>query len=197
MIESGIPVGERPDSHLGIMGTVQQPWLPVEAIDFLSENLHKDFIGFEFGSGSSTFWFSKITSRVYSIESDPLWSEMMRNLANQNIVENIEFRCVECKMLPIWDIDLENYGNYKCYADEILKDDSNFDYILVDGVARSLCIENSIRKLKPGGFLIIDNAERPAYWDAMKLIPSDWEEHKFSNEVDTTLIYKKPFSKNY
>lgn len=192
MIESGIPIGERPDSHLGIMGTVQQPWLPVEAIDFLYTNLQKDFIGFEFGSGSSSFWFSKLTSKLYSIESDTHWSKMMMDIANQNIVENIEFRCVECKMLPIWDIDSENYGNYVIYADDILECDFDFDYILVDGVARSLCIENSIRKLKPGGFLIIDNAERPAYWDAMNKIPSNWKMVKFSNAVDTTLIYQKP-----
>lgn len=192
MIESGIPVGERPDSHLGIMGTVQQPWLTIGAIDFLSENLQQNFIGFEYGSGSSTFWFAKLTSKLYSMESDPLWSKMMRELTIQNKIENIEFGCIESKMLPIWDEDSENYGNYKTYADAILERDFNFDYILVDGVARSLCIRNSISKLNPGGFLIVDNAERPAYWGAMEEIPKDWEEYRFHTPVDTTTIFKKP-----
>jgi len=193
MILSGIEVGNRPDSHIGIMGTNQQPWLPVEAIEFLEKNLSSSGIGFEFGSGSSSFWFSKLTEKLYSIESDILWHEMMLVLAEQNSITNINFSCISCDMLPIWDNDTEIGGNYDLYSDEINKYDFNFDYILVDGVARSLCIKNSISKINPGGFLIIDNAERPAYWESMKNIPSSWDRYEFVNSVDTTLIFVKPF----
>lgn len=192
MIESGIPVGKRPESHLGIMGTNQQPWLPIESINFLSENLKKNFIGFEFGSGSSSFWFSNLTIKLYSVESDPIWFKMMLDIASLNKIQNIEFSCVEAEMLPIWDVDIENSGNYKIYSDKIFQVDSQFDYILIDGVGRSLCIENSINKLKSGGFLIIDNSERPAYWNAIEKIPVDWKRYEFINSIDTTLIYQKP-----
>lgn len=191
MFLSGIEVGQRPDNHNGIMGNNQQPWLPIEAVKFLQENLKPNFTGFEFGSGSSSFWFSKITQSLQSIESDREWSSMMESIAAEKGINNVNFKCVPCDMLPIWDLDLEKSENYEIYSNEILLSECEFDYILVDGVARSLCIEKSISKLKEGGFLIIDNAERPAYWQAMEKIPSTWKQIKFSNEVDTTLIYQK------
>jgi len=192
MLLSGIQVGSRPDSHIEMMGTNQQPWLPVEAIEFLENNLSSSGIGFEFGSGSSSFWFSKLTSKLYSIESDISWHKMMLGLAEENSITNIKFSCISCDMLPIWDNDTEIGGGYDLYSNKITEYDFNFDYILVDGVARSLCIKNSISKINPGGFLIIDNAERPAYWESMKNIPSSWDKYEFVNPVDTTLIFVKP-----
>jgi hypothetical protein len=45
---SGIPIGDRPQNHFEIMGNNEQPWLPVEAIDFLYSKLNKKSIGFEY-----------------------------------------------------------------------------------------------------------------------------------------------------
>jgi hypothetical protein len=94
-------------------------------------------------------------------------------------------------MLPIWDKDLETSEKYVGYSSSILDFQFNFDYILVDGVSRSLCIQNSIDKLNLGGYLIIDNAERPAYQEGIQKIPSEWEIFEFSNSIDKTLIYRK------
>ena len=191
MFFSGIEIGERPKSHENIMGTSQQPWLPVEAIEFLENNLNKNHTGFEFGSGSSSFWFAKLTKKLYSVESDSIWNKMMLDLAEANNVNNIFLNCIECDMLAIWDKDLEIGGNYDLYAKEIQAIDINFDYILIDGVARSSCILNSIKKLNPGGYLIIDNAERPAYFNSIEKIPKNWQLFEFKNLIDTTLIFKK------
>jgi len=191
MFLSGIEVGERPESHKNIMGNTQQPWLPVEAIEFLENRLNKDHIGFEFGSGSSSFWFARLTGKLHSIESDSIWNKMMIDLAATNNVVNVSLKCIPCDMLPIWDIDTETTGDYDLYSKEIHAIEGGFDYILVDGVARSLCILNSIEKLNAGGYLIIDNAERPAYWNAIEKIPQNWERFEFKNSVDTTLIFRK------
>lgn len=188
---SGVPIGERPEWHYGLMGNNEQPWLPIEAIDFLYDNLGPDKIGFEFGSGSSTFWFSKFTKEVYSVESNSEWNALVLNNIKKYSIKNIYPVLKECKMLPIWSEDYENYGEYLEYSSSILSYYFNFDYILVDGVARSLCIENSITKLNPGGYLIIDNSERPAYKPSIEKIPSEWEIFEFSNSIDRTLIYKK------
>lgn len=191
MFFSGIEIGDRPESHRGIMGTNQQPWLPIEAIDFLEKNLKKNHIGFEFGSGSSTFWFSKLTRKIISLESSKDWNSMIHRKCLENSIENINLNLVECEMLPIWDNDIEIGGNYDLYSSKILQFNHNFDYILVDGVSRSLCIENSIQKINIGGYLIIDNAERPAYFQAMDMIPKEWEVYEFRNPVDLTKIFKR------
>lgn len=188
---SGIPIGERPDGHSEIMGDNEQPWLPLEAIDFLFENLDKNSIGFEFGSGSSTFWFSKFTKKIYSVDNDPRWNLLIIEKIKKYSIENIYATLKECKMLPIWGEDLEKSEKYLEYSSTILEFPFGFDYILVDGVARSSCIENSISKLNSGGYLIIDNAERPAYADSIQKIPQDWEIFEFSNHIDKTLIFKK------
>jgi hypothetical protein len=190
---SGIPIGDRPENHVGIMGNNEQPWLPIEAIDFLYLNLNKKSIGFEYGSGSSTFWFSKFTDSIYSIENSSNWYFEISKKIEENSIENIFYFHRDCKMLPIWDIDLENTKEYVEYSSSILDFDIKFDYILIDGVARSLCIQNSINKLNSGGYLIIDNAERPGYWESMEKIPKDWEILEFSNSVDKTLIYRKGY----
>lgn len=191
MITSGIPIGERPKSHEGIMGTNQQPWLPTDAIEFLEKNINSSHIGFEFGCGSSTFWFSKISKKIYSIESDFDWYSNILDLVKSNNIQNININCIPCEMKKIWDIDTEVGGNYIEYSNHILNYDFLFDYVIVDGVARPLCIKNSIDKIKSGGYLIIDNAERPAYHKSMLEIPNEWKVLEFINSVDRTIIYQK------
>ena len=188
---SGIPIGERPEGHSEIMGNNEQPWLPIEAIEFLYSKLDKNFIGFEFGSGSSTFWFSKFTRKIYSVDSSLEWHLSILEKIKENSIDNIFSMVKECEMLPIWDKDLEISEKHIEYSSSILDFEFNFDYILVDGVSRSFCIQNSIDKLNSGGYLIIDNAERPAYQESIQKIPLEWEIFEFSNSVDKTLIYRK------
>ena len=38
--------------------------------------------------------------------------------------------------------------------------DHSFDLIVIDGRARAACIQHAIRKVKKGGYLLIDNSER-------------------------------------
>ena len=134
---SGIPIGERPEGHSEIMGNNEQPWLPIEAIDFLYSRLDENFIGFEFGSGSSTFWFSKFTRKIYSVDSSLEWHLSILEKIKENSIDNIFSMVKECEMLPIWDKDLEISEKHIEYSSSILDFEFNFDYILVDGVSRS------------------------------------------------------------
>jgi hypothetical protein len=192
LLSSGIPIGNRPENHYQIMGTNEQPSLPNDAILFLQHNINSDCIGFEFGCGSSTFWFAKLSKYVYSVESDKAWYDEVNSKCLSNGITNVQVFNVVCEMKYTFENDSEIGGNYDTYSDCISNIDTLFDYIVVDGVARSLCIKKSIEKLKSGWYLIIDNAERPAYWDAMSYIPKTWELIEFSNHLDTTKIFKKP-----
>lgn len=175
------------------MGNNQQPWFHIEAVEFLFNNLEKHHVGFEFGSGSSTFWFSKFTNKIISIESDEEWYLKIKDIIKEKGIKNIDISLFSLPMLQIWDIDTEKNEGYEKYSNKILEFKRGFDYISIDGIARSLCIEKSINKLNPGGYLILDNSERPAYWDSLSKIPSDWKSFVFTNSVDQTSIYQKPF----
>jgi hypothetical protein len=56
--------------------------------------------------------------------------------------------------------------------------DSFFDLVAVDGRARPSCIYHARRKVKIGGYLMLDNSERAHYQRAKELL-SDWEKHEF------------------
>ncbi len=67
-------------------------------------------------------------------------------------------------------LDLEEVAEPSAhpYADAIAGfPPKSFDWILVDGMVRLTCFRNALDKLKPGGLLILDNANRyvPNAWD--------------------------------
>lgn len=189
---SGIPIGSRPVDHEGIMGCNEQPWLVLESIDFIFERINNKSIVFEYGSGSSTFWFSKIASKVYSVDHDQDWVNQVNSLISSQDISNINLALSNCEMRYILENDSETEEQYVNYSKMIKNTGiSLFDVILIDGVARSLCIKESIPHLKKGGMLIFDNAERPAYQKAIESIPSRWKRYEFSCPVDTTLIFIK------
>lgn len=54
--------------------------------------------------------------------------------------------------------------NFETYVKSIDKfPDNYFDLIIVDGRARPSCIKHAMNKVKTGGVLLIDNADRTYY----------------------------------
>lgn len=140
------------------------PWVTHEAVIFLENFMseHPNATVLEFGSGSSTIWFAKRTKNLISIEHHPDWYN--RVLCE---LDNIP----ECN--PVHLI-LHEQPYYKVCA---YFPQESFDLILVDGRNRKGCIINSIPLLKHGGILMVDNAERHYYQEALKLMQS-WENRK-------------------
>lgn len=140
------------------------PWLTEEAISFLNVFLtNKPNIKIlEFGSGGSTIWLSKKTKFLTSIEHNKDWYDLIKNFISTNIECNpVDYRLLE---KPYYHVCNE-------FPDEY------FDFILVDGHNRVLCIKNSIRILKKNGIIMLDNAERRSYKEVYSLL-NNWEFHK-------------------
>lgn len=137
------------------------PWITEGAIAFLETFLetHQDAKILEFGSGASTIWFSKKNVELVSIEHNPGWHERVNNILQINKTD-FRVRSILSKR-PYYAITKE-------FPDEF------FDLILVDGRDRKKCIEFSISKLKRGGILMLDNAERKRYQEVFKQL-SDWK----------------------
>lgn len=136
------------------------PWLTDQALDFLEEYLQKknDLTMLEFGTGSSTLWFSSRVQRLVSIEHDIRWyPHVQEELARQGRT-NIDYRLVRSSYYNECDTFADNY----------------FDLILVDGKDRVECVERCMRILKPGGILILDNAERPIYKPIYEML-NNWQ----------------------
>jgi hypothetical protein len=56
--------------------------------------------------------------------------------------------------------------------------DQFFDFVAIDGRARPSCIQHARAKVKIGGYLMLDNSERPSYQPSVQLL-SRWERRQF------------------
>lgn len=129
----------------------QMPWFTRHAIDFLQQWLQPEDTGFEWGSGRSTIWFSKRIKTLTSVEHETTWHGKVQHMLAQNGLSNVQYE--------LHPVDSNSEDNMSSYVRAIAGyPDANFDFILVDGVQRHFCALIGLSKLKPGGLMVIDNA---------------------------------------
>ena len=115
------------------------PWYTYSSIEYLKQLDLSAKSVFEFGSGNSTLFWSKEVGKIVSVEHDQGWY----NRLSDQVSDNVEYRlCVEKAE----------------YLDSITTFEP-FDIIIIDGVFREQCAQRAIDRLKPGGFIILDNAD--------------------------------------
>lgn len=125
------------------------PWLTETANLFLEMIVKPDWHVLEFGAGFSTLWFSKKCARVYSIENQQEWYERIKekNIAN---------------------VMLYHYNEIRVWFPE-----GPFDLVLIDSVDRPhWCrrmggLDYNFNWIKPGGWLVLDNAQRQEYFEVV------------------------------
>ncbi|MEP7199552.1 MAG: hypothetical protein ABI874_07035 [Chloroflexota bacterium] len=119
------------------------PWLSFNAIRQIGQLIQKDWKVLEFGSGMSTIWFAQRCSYVHSIESDQFWYDKVRLLLAEKHLATVRY----------------DFRTAEHYADVSEYEDQFFDFILVDGMNRSACIQVALKKIKRGGYVYLDNSD--------------------------------------
>jgi len=128
------------------------PWLTSEANSLLARLICDDDVGVEFGSGRSTVWFCERVGHLLSVETDPEWYEWTKRRLQSKNLNNYTYECITGSEL---EANPEMYINFfEKYEYE------SFDFALVDGKFRGETSKNIMKKIKPGGLLIIDNVNR-------------------------------------
>ncbi len=173
----------------------EMPWMTFAAREFLSRWLRREMNVFEWGSGGSTLFFAKHAGRITAIEHEYAWAAQVRKVIGGRGIANALL-----KHLPPdrddaaagWDaadpsvcassgagFRGQSFQRYVTFIDQF--PDATFDLVVVDGRARPACIQHGMAKIKPGGFLLLDNAERDHYQRAIRLLePARWELHDFT-----------------
>jgi predicted O-methyltransferase YrrM len=151
------------------------PWLTADAIRLIKQHLKPSMMAFEWGSGGSTAWLARRVQRLVSVEHDPQWYALVNRRLQSAGLTNVEYR-----------LEPENSPGYAGAISSF--PDETFDFVLVDGSNRDACIRAAAPKLKPGGMLVLDNADHWP-WDvspcsAMQYTPTD-------NGVWRTDVYMK------
>lgn len=155
------------------------PWYTYPFIHFIDGRLKNYFHVFEYGSGYSTLYFSKIVKSVTSVEHDISWFNHLRSLVPHNVL--LEYR------------HLDYNGRY-CRTIENF--DKKYHVISIDGRDRVNCIIRSLPFLLKSGVLILDNSERLSYSDGVKhLYEAGFRSITFQglspikSEITTTAIF--------
>ncbi|WP_439490594.1 hypothetical protein [Algoriphagus sp.] len=192
-VEYNLDYGKSP-LKLGI------PWITLEATSYLSNLIHPNMKVFEFGSGGSTKFFVERVEEIHSVEHDEKWYDWVKKELGNTL--NLNLRLVKgCEVIEGRGIVLDEDNDpldYRDYANAILDyEDGYFDLILIDGKARNACIENSLKKLKLGGILVVDNSHRKSYKDSLDRLEAWLELRSFgptlmSKRFTETTFFKKP-----
>jgi len=154
----------------------RMPWITYDAIKVIERHLTSKSSVFEFGAGGSTLFFLDRAARVYSVEHNPEWVKVLKQVVS---VEEQKRWCVylceptsqnKSHFSPsqpegyLSEDEVFSGKSFREYATTIDRfDASEFDVVLVDGRARPSCIMHSLNKVKQGGLLVVDNAERQYY----------------------------------
>lgn len=156
---------------------LEQPWIVLFAMPFLKKKLNKSSVIFEFGSGGSTIFFAKRVSKVISVEHDTLWFKKLSSVIDKKFT-NIELNLFPPTLVSdskntdpsssdsyVSSAEIFNgysFLNYASYIDKY--PDEYFDIIMIDGRARPSCWKHAVPKIKPGGYIILDDAYREYYF---------------------------------
>ena len=160
----------------GYLMDAPSPWIVFDAIDYIKSRLGKETRVFEYGSGGSTlFWLSNECSCV-SVEHDPEWHGLVRGRIAET--SSLDYRLVPPEPVVTAEelgdpADPHSYRSddinftgcsFRKYVSRIDSfPDGSFDVVLIDGRARPSCIMHSAGKVRIGGLLVLDNADRDYY----------------------------------
>lgn len=187
------------------------PWLTFGTIDFLETYLRgkSGLRVFEYGSGGSTLYWLKHGCNVISIEHDTAWFPVVKERLGTN--PNIDYRLVlpqeQAQMSQNDPADpkaclslREEFRGYSFqnYVQQIdAYPDEYFDIILVDGRARTSCLYHSLPKVRNGGIIVLDNADRPHYLAQTAAFMGDFQKKEVQGyspcnfDWERTDIYRK------
>ena len=166
------------------------PWIPYAAKRYLDTITEYKWKVFEYGSGNSTFYFAGRGCTVVSIEDKKSWFNALYAELCECRTINDRVRLIHVPIDPeVLGKDVANpdhyyeppgEGNYRAYASAIdVYPPGYFDLVVVDGVARPSCLMHAHSKVKPGGYLMLDNSDRAYYLECTEHILARWERYTF------------------
>jgi predicted O-methyltransferase YrrM len=151
------------------------PWWTYSAIEeteqFLLGERNEEARVFEFGAGASTLWLASRAGEVHSVEHDMPFAEILRPRIKD--YENVDLRCVPATPRHAESTAVSerkghedlDFGDYVRTIDEV---GGMFDLIVIDGRARTACLEAALPHLGDGGIVLFDNAGRKRYAAAIE-----------------------------
>lgn len=164
------------------------PWIVFSAFKYLNAAIKKNDKVFEYGMGGSTLYFLDKGCDVVSIEHDLIWFNKLRDLIP--IESKWRGLFVPYQLISQSDSSEKKYRSlFPGYKDKSFENyilqlnvfpDKYFDIIFIDGRARADGLKIAKNKIKQSGIIILDNAERTRYINAIsELVGLGWEQKRY------------------
>jgi hypothetical protein len=174
---------------------LELPWITLLAKNyiekFLSRKPKEKLKVLEYGSGGSSLFFLKHAHEVVSVEHSEEWLTRVKNHIAARKIKGWSGHLLKPEVLDSAtnatlspSNPLHYFSNDKSFSNCTFKSyasfidtfpDNYFDIVLVDGRSRPSCIYHSMRKIKNGGLLVLDNAERKYYLSGNIIDPAQFE----------------------
>lgn len=150
-----------------------KPWITYTAIEWAEQHIRPDMRIFEWGSGGSTVFWARRAASVVAVEHDEQWASRVSSaLAAQNLANahchHVATPAMRAGAADSSFVHRAKHATLDCrdYVQFIDRfDDASLDLIVVDGVCRPPCARRAIPKVRPGGYLMLDNSDRHEYDD--------------------------------
>ena len=176
------------------------PWITFEAREWLQSYLTKEKKVFEWGTGGSTLFLARRSKALVSLEHDSGWHKKIGDVLKNKGISNCQYLLKEpCPGNEYLSSSPRYRGmSFKEYCAAIDSyPDEFFDLVLIDGRARNFCIPRAIKKIRPQGFLLLDDSDGPGYAEGAKFI-KNWKRSDFRGpkpyvkDFYQTSIWQKP-----
>lgn len=170
------------------------PWINYSTIQFMHHLTSKNMRVVEFGAGGSSIFFLTRGVHLTSIEHDEMWINNVRKKLSKKLQNNWTYHLIT----P--DNKNNNIPSPEAYLSPLDQlSDSSIDLFLIDGRYRLESIKRAMDKIKPGGYLVLDNCDRSEYSKSFELL-ANWSLKQVScitnssDFVTPAAIWKKPNS---
>lgn len=196
-------------SRIGLMwfehANPKAPWITPEAVRHLESMIRSCDHGVEFGSGRSTIWFAERVDHLTSVEHNEEWYTKLSSSLKNHALTNVDYNFAPS------DPQGSNEETSEYVQIALSFPEQSVDFALIDGLYRECTAKFIIPKIKPGGLLIIDDANwflpsrshAPAsrdiasgpdgpVWAEVWRILSKWRIIWTSSGVTDTAIFVKP-----
>jgi hypothetical protein len=175
------------------------------AVQWVLDNIRYDMSIFEYGSGMSSLFYSVNILEMVIVEHDRSWyeglSEQFNKLRNEKLLKtSIKYILSEPTPGQPYPYSSLSFGTtdpaYRDYSFESYVraaeqfPDNYFDWLIIDGRARASCMKFAVPKVKPEGYIIVDDSERFEYKEAIETF-LNYPKLEFSEEAKKTSIFHK------
>lgn len=173
----------------------EYPLMNESEVEHICSLVNKDSTMFEWGSGNSTIFFSKIAKSISSVEHNLYWYNRIVQEIKEKEINNVSLAYVRPNMpyrhfkdghsllMDMRTYEFNNYINAINYFPQ-----KNYDFFVLDGRARPQCAEMALRFCHEDSIVFMQEFYRARYSVAL-----EWYEMEDRIENMAVLKPKKKF----